>query len=676
MKKSLLQGDALNDYLDKIEAAGMAVTKKWHSIWRTAVMYVWNEQLSQSMTRKNPDWEYVVINYIYPLMMQGIAKLSKNNPKILGRPWNDEDAEYAEVWQGLTQYTWEQVLNMREDISQALLNSAVFGYAVGKTYWKNKVEWDEAKKRWTGDIRHRLIHPANFWVDPSVARIKDAENIGTIRKVRLDWAISQWPEFEDELRKEAKQNDKMNDLEYSDGFDNLSETSMPIYENQNANTLRRYFSKIVSLIFNRDNNSVDDSDEEKIEYVWIKETYFRDHYEEHVKIEDVIPAQVLLQKGDVYAEDGTGILRWSKNDKEISQDEYPKQVIEEYDKPKFPRGRYVLRAGRTILNPQIDDQVYPFSRWPFNVLPYHILPFMWQGSNAVEFSKGSQDMLNTTIAHLIQHVKLNADPQKIVESQTLAKDKKGRVREIKGRAGEIIVVKKGRKDAIKNLESGRLGQEVYLLIDYLKRDIETQQFMNPTAQGVTVKGDVSATEAARLDTNAHDMIAMRSILLDKWIEGTAINIAEITQRYYDPERRLRIIGTDGETQNIVMNDQIKKVEFSLEIEPGSTLPFDEERRKNDYMTAYKLLGEPVINPMLEDMLRILNIANRSKILTKHKQTQVFKQFVQLSQQAQQFIAQAQEQGIDPAQAEMAKQKLLQQVMQLMQQVNQTVQGAT
>jgi hypothetical protein len=677
MPKKLLQGDDLNKYLDDLEAAGMAVTKKWHSMWRTAVMYVWNEQLGD--IKKNPDWEYIVINYIYPLMMQGIAKLSKNNPKVLGRPWKDEDAEYAEKWQGVIQYAWEQLLNMREDVIYALLDSSVFGYSVGKICWQERVKWDEQNKKWLGDVKHQIVHPANFWADPTATRIKDARNLGTMRKVRLDWAISQWPDFEEKLKEEAKLPNDYNELEYSDGL-NSAIDNQPIYQNQSAGTIKRYFSKIVSLMTGRDTNSSADAGKDKIEYVWLKETYFKDEYEKHVKIEDFVPEQTLLAKGEVLAEDGTGILKWAKDGTELSKDNYPKQTLQEYDQPLFPRGRYVLRAGKTILNPDLDDQAYSFSRWPFNVLVHHILPHMWQGSNAVEFSKSSQDMLNSTVAHLIQHIKLNADPQKIVEAQTLAKDKKGRVREIKGKAGEIIIVKKGRQDAIRNLESGRLGTEVFSLIEYLRKDIETQQFMHPTAQGASAGRQVTAQEAARMDTNAHDMIAMRSVLLDKWIEGTAINIAEMLQKYYDIERKLRVIGIDGETRNIMMNAELKQVEWDLEIEPGSTLPFDEERKKNDYMAAYKILENPNPNALLEDMLRILNIANRSKILSKHKQIQIFKQFIQLSQQVQGILQQAQQAQqagtqVAPEQMAAVQGQIMQQVMQLMQQVTQITQGA-
>jgi hypothetical protein len=267
-------------------------------------------------------------------------------------------------------------------------------------------------------------------------------------------------------------------------------------------------------------------------------------------------------------------------------------------------------------------------------------------------------MLNSTIAHIVHHVKVNADPIKIVEAQTLAKSKTGKVREIKGKAGEIIVVKKGRKDAIKELIGGQLSPEVFTLIQILRKQIETEQFMPETAQGQRGKG-MSATEAARLDTNAHDMVALKSVLLDKWIEGTAILIAELVQAYYTPQRRIRVIGSDGMTKNAVVTDQLKSVEWDLEIEPGSTLPFDEERRKNDYLTAYKMLDAPVVNPMIEDMMRILNIANRQKVLARHNGYQLFKQFITMSAQ----IA-----AIPPEQSMAAIPAIMPQVLQLMKQV--------
>ena len=71
----------LNAFLDDIRDAGMVVTKNWMTMWHTAIQYAWGQQLQGWNLKES--WEYVVINRIYRLMFQTIAKLAGNNPKIL-----------------------------------------------------------------------------------------------------------------------------------------------------------------------------------------------------------------------------------------------------------------------------------------------------------------------------------------------------------------------------------------------------------------------------------------------------------------------------------------------------------------------------------------------------------------------------------------------------------------
>ena len=73
------------------------------------------------------------------------------------------------------------------------------------------------------------------------------------------------------------------------------------------------------------------------------------------------------------------------------------------------------------------------------------------------------------------------------------------------------------------------------------------------------------------------------------------------------------------------------VRFDVNIEPGSTLPFDEEKKKRDHLEAYGILENPIPNPLLEDVLRILGISNIKKVLMKHRGTVLFRQFVMMSQ---------------------------------------------
>lgn len=660
MSRKQLQGEDLTKHLDSLEREGMAITRQWFDMWRTAVMYVWNDQLEG--IKKNPDWDYVVINHIYPLVMQGIAKLAKNNPKILGRAWKDENAEYAEQWQGLIQYIWEQRLSMRLDMIQLLLNAAVFGYGIGDTYWDHRFEWDDAQQAWIGEIRHRIIHPATFWVDASASRIADAYALGTVRKVRLEWALRQWPEYEKELREEADRSQELDDYEYSDSFGSYSASEIN-YTNQKAEGLRGLFGDLVSLIFGREKGHEDAvrNAGEEVKYVWLRQTYFRDPYEERVTIEDYVPSAKLAEQGRVTIEQGTGIVRDTATGEPLGPDTHPREVVADYRRPIFPRGRFVIRVGKTILNPEITDQVNRQRNWRFTVMPHHILPHMWQGSNAVELSRGPQDMLNITAAHLIHHVQVNSNPQKVVETQAFARDKRGHIQKIKQKAGEILVMQRGKIHAIRNLDAPPLGQEVFALFDLLKRDIETQQFMHETAQGIQGRAK-TAEEAARLDRNANDLISLRAILVDKWVEATGINISQLAQEHYDIGRRVRVIGPMGSANPAQISQEMKDVDWDLEVEPGSTLPFDEQLIKQDYLTAYKLLADPIPNPMLEDVLRKLNIANREKILSRHRQTQLFRQFVQMSAQ----LTAAQPETPEQAQAIMVQ--AMPAIVQLMEQV--------
>jgi hypothetical protein len=108
-------------------------------------------------------------------------------------------------------------------------------------------------------------------------------------------------------------------------------------------------------------------------------------------------------------------------------------------------------------------------------------------------------------------------------------------------------------------------------------------------------------------------------------------IAEILQANYKPDRMVRIIGSDREKSVAFMSQEMLDVRFDVNIEPGSTLPFDKEEKKQNYIAGYKLLENPIPNPLLEDVLRILEITNLKKILLKHQGTILFRQFVMMSQ---------------------------------------------
>lgn len=659
----------LNALLDDMRNAGMRVTNTWKEMWTTAFKYAWGRQL-QNIKPKD-DWNYIIVNRIYPLMMSTLSKLAKNNPKVLAFPWDmDKEGatEFAERWAGILQYIWESKLelNMRLKLIKGLLDAALFGYMVGKTYWDKRVVYDEENHTWIGNVRHDFIHPTTFWTDPSAESLETAENCGTQRRVKLEWAINRWPQYKDQIEKESY---TAEDPRYVEGFE-------IIYDSQKAATLhenpKMMFTKIVDLILRRGLNRQEGpaGESNKQRYVTIEEVYWKDYTERHVKLDDYVPADDLIKQGVITKGQENGQY-FSVESGELFEN-WPKQVVDEYDEMVFPKGRFVLRIGRTVLNPQEKDQKYRYSSWPFTVMPYHVLPHMWQGCNAVEMAKNNNDMLNLTISSLVHRVRLAADPERLMEENSLALDREGKVRQTKPRGlGKFIVLRQGKIDKVKNMDYGRMDPAIIMLAQIIKQDIDDSMFSQDVARGAGSNktpmqrgtGKMTATEAAKLDVNSHDYIAMQSIFLDGWIDETLTLIAEIVQGNYSEGRKTTIIGMNEHPVGMTLDREMLNVKLHVNIVPGSTLPFDKERKKVNHLEAYKILSNPMPHPMLEEVLQVLEISNRKKILLRHQGTILFSKFLQLAQMLQQA---------DPAEVQQALQLIpeLQPLYELMMQTAQ------
>ncbi len=623
----------LNELLDNMRDAGMKVTNTWKRLWHTAIKYAWGQHY-EGWSLKD-DWDYVVVNRIYPLMFQTIAKLAGNDPKIMTHAWDDEKegtTEYAERWAGHLDYLWKSPyeLNMRAKLIMGLLDCAIFGYMVGEPHWESKPRggWDPKNKKWVGKTSMRFAHPAHFWTDPSAETIDDAENCGIMRRVKMEWAQNKWSEYKTEIKEESFTS---SDQRYYAGETISYEDQKDLETNRKR---RNYFSKMVDLVLRGSGFSGEmsrDSDESDQRYVNVEKIFWRDYSEKSVKIEDPVPVKDLTQQGAVKVEEVTGLILDTKTDEPL--EDYPKQVIDEYKEPQFPNGRFVFRIGQTILNVKEKDQVYTESRWPFIVMPYNILPHMWQGGNAVEMGRNSNDVLNMTISTLLQQVRRTADPTKIIEAGALAVDREGKTRSKKNDVtglGRIVIATRGKIERMRDWIHPPLGPEVIQLAATIKQNVDDSMFMQDVARGAVTPGKQTATEIARLDRNSETYTALQAIFLDKFIDDTMTLIAEIAQNNYDLGRLMKIL-QDEDKQSTKVSQELLDIRFDVNIEPGSTLPFDEQKKQLEYKAAYDILGDPLPNPILEEMLRILNIPKRKEILEKHQGLQLFRQFIQLGQ---------------------------------------------
>ena len=91
---------------------------------------------------------------------------------------------------------------------------------------------------------------------------------------------------------------------------------------------------------------------------------------------------------------------------------------------------------------------------------------------------------------------------------------------------------------------------------------------------------------------------------------------------------IRILGENAVPAIVQITGRMKDVKYDLKVEVGSALPFDAEKRIARYLQANQLLLGPP-SPMLQELMRVLEIPNWRKILERHALWTQWMKFFQL-----------------------------------------------
>ena len=662
--------DALEEYnlyLDDIQEKGMEHTKKWGSMWQENLRYFLSHQLADKKQHK--DWDWIIINYIWPSIMQEIAKLSKNHPKIIANPWEDSDADAADVWQSHLQWMWEKGLNrrgMRIAQIRAILDGKLFGYRVSKVYWEDKVDWDDQKKQWIGDVKYRLWHPGLFWADGG--EFIDDGNCGTLRYVSLKWAKSRWPQHAKQLEEEAKDYTGTENQGWGGARNIKGQYAAPgttAGTGDSDKGVERTDDKLLNLVLSQDAMTKEERPDKDDKVIEISELFIKDYKEVNKKEEDDVPPQQLIASGAGYMEDG--IVMDAKTKQPMQPRDWPQMTVREWDEPLYPNGRHIIRAGHVILNPDYEQQKWAYPKWPFIVQPHYLLPHMWQGSDAVQLYKTAQDMVNVTVSHLTNNMACYGDPKIAVETGALEQNPRTKKAFKIGKGpGAIIRLV---KNAIKNrrfeiIPPAPISGQALTLYGLFAQEYKNLSGMQDIAQGKKSSGEMSATESQWLALSANDRIQLQSVFEDEWIKGVCECIANLCQDYYEPERWIRIVGEDKVMGVQQITQKMKLAKFDVDILPSTTLPYDEDKRIARHIQAYELLAQPVPNPMLPQLLRDLEVVGWRKLLQEHTMWIKFTQFLKLYEAVKTG-------EITP---EQAVQMLIKSAMQEFQQGRQSIEG--
>jgi len=615
------------DICKRKEEDGMSVTRNWVSMWQTSLRYFLSDQLHGRERHK--DWDWVIINYIWPSIMQEMAKLSRSY-KMVASGRENSDTEAAEAWQGFLQWQWEVSLHpkgMRIEQLRAILDGKLHGYRVSKMVWDPKVKWDKKQRRWQGEVRHRLWNPANFWASDK-EYINDGD-CGSVRFVELSYAISQWPQFEKELTEASSKYPEM--LQGGDTHVAGQTSSQGTYPaagtgGPDKGPMATDSKALLDLVLS--GLDIVGTQQNDRRYCRISETYLKDYTEVPRSEEIPVEPEQLLQASAIVQGTGGNFLK--PDGMPITPDEWPVNV-NEWNEPKYPNGRYIIRCEDTILNPDEQDQVWGFSTWPFVVIPHYLLPHMWQGTDAVTLYRHTQDMINVSMSHLVNNMKEFGDPRVAIEdgAQHIPPGRTKKAFKIMRGAGSIIRLARGGLAKLKILDPVPPSPAATQLYMLFAQEYKNLVGLQDIAQGKKTGGKTTATEAQFLAISANDRIKLQNIFEEQWVKEIVNLTAEMDQQYYDIGRWVRVIGDDLVRGGMEITQGLKDFGFDIDIEPGEAAPYDEEKRIEKYSIAYKMLGEPMPNPMLPEMLRVLGISGWQKILAKHQSYGLFVQFNQL-----------------------------------------------
>ncbi|HUU85394.1 MAG TPA: hypothetical protein VM243_17990, partial [Phycisphaerae bacterium] len=294
---------------------------------------------------------------------------------------------------------------------------------------------------------------------------------------------------------------------------------------------------------------------------------------------ELVPEESLLEQGAIIPE-GDG-FKSVETGELLTMDNWPRQKTKARQIPKYPRGRFVLRIGDTIINSDPDDQVWKFRRWPFAFGCNQILPHTSEGLNATEMAKGLQDRVNLAERHTMNHVATHSDPVTYVEKDVLL----GKQKPV-NRAGAWRLLAKDGLNKIRREPGVPITAGLLSVIQSWKADLRDQTGVQEVALGRGAGGDETATEVLALQTNTKLRGGMSNVLLDDALITHFENLAELGQRMYTVDQVIRVVGDqDSESVYRIQSGDLS-ARFDITLDVGTSLPFDQDKTRQEAMDLF------------------------------------------------------------------------------------------
>lgn len=550
------------------------------SKWIDSIRYWRGEQWMNRKQRKRrgKGWTEAVVNRVLPIIEQQIAMMTDNNPRGKFLPKEQSDQQFTKDIESLVMWRAKR-LNMRQRLIKGCHNSKIFGFQVMKVFWDDSLMAGP-------DVNSRLIPPNHFIMDPHATDVEDAEYMGTERLVSLEYAIQRWPEKTKELRYQASGTE--------------SESLSPVGDTNSLDAELGHTST-------RDSIAPDAQIQRPM--VKLVELYYRDYTKQEYEI--AVPMDILKEDGTV-VENAGGQWVYAESGELHTIENNPTTTSFE---PIYPNGRVTVLADKVILE---DGPVNGL--WPFAIGINTPIPGRWYGMSEVEQLEGRQDVINTEISKIEDHSKLAVHTRRKVEVGAVANPKS-----IVNTPDALILMNPGRMKGLEWEQPPQMSTDVWNLIQFSERDMENASGMSGPSMGRQTEGRKTATEISVLERAGRGRVGMVSALLDEFISRVFMLMGQVIQQNYDEGKIIRVLGEDGQESSVTIVGGHKTVEYDVEVEMGSTLPYDKELRKADAMALYGVLELAY----LPELLEAYEVKNIQEVLQRHQLYMLFIQYAEV-----------------------------------------------
>ena len=626
--------------------------KKRRELYETAMRYIYGDQLHNIGTKKG--WERIQVNYIKPAQDQIIALISQQRTRIIANPFEDGDREGAEIWGGKLQWEYEEGCKVSLKRGDWLQDGSAHGFYASLVEWDEKPDggWDAEKEKWNGKLLVTVLRPEWVGVDPTAesAGIEDAEFVLVKMPVSVDWAKDKWPDAADEIERAAGIEKEYGETGDSHGIVVTKHQEAAAAEGTSYKTGHRDRGAdvgagegvLADLLLKKPEDKFYRKDGgDKAAKVTLLRIWFKDRTMEKVKRARKIPVEQADLDGTTILDNETGYRTLAATGERFDGSEVTME--HEVEKPKYPYGRYVEMIGNVVLNPDPADQVWDFDEWPVKIGKYGMLPHVWWGLNGVEMVRTLQDYLNISYIHTLTNTKFFGAPAWLIEEGSVIVTKgKTLADAIRSAPGAIIRLIKGAKqrNAVERLAPPAMNQAALANIGMLREEVRQQTTVQEPMQGIAGKAK-TATEAIRLETNSRIILAMRLILLDAFTLQNVKYMFKVLKRHIKVDDLVRILGEQNRAKIERLTAQRFDAQFDLKLEVGTALPFDEEKKKNEALTLFNLIGPAFLDRLLE----VFNVRDKDELLQGNQIAQLMAQMEEIDPAVRQQLVAAFEQMV-------------------------------